>query len=398
MYIKTLVATCALLSMLLVSAFRSPSAQADEFASPITLSTATQPLSNASFECTVGYSAKPNGLGGEHFVPNEWTLVAIAGTPVINSARIFFADSCGGSAHVERLDGIDSIVVRSQDIETNPAPGKPFDIAFYQQATVTTGTAYSLSGWMLSLCGGSAVPSDCPADVYITKMLGIDPTGGVDPQAASVVWTENRNNFVDSNNQRIGWQNLRVGVVAQSDTITIFARVNSPFQHHGNHAFIDALSLVQSPTAELIVPASDPISGTVVIPELIAVKGGNVDVRWTGDLGVDIPAIKGGNYGLFFDVEYRKSETEKWQTLVEGQASDGCRVLSVPEVDTIYEVRVRSLADQIGEGIFPTQRYPGQWSATQRFLFQAVPPTPPPSSAFQLYLPFTTVAGVRGCS
>ncbi len=397
MHLKKNVATILLLPVLLFGFFlwllQSPSMQAAEEVST------TQPLSNAGFECTAGYNAEADGVGGTYFVPADWKLVVITGTPVISSARAFFAGSCDGSAHVERLDGIDSIVLRSQDIETNPNPGKPFDVAFYQQVAVLSGTAYSLSGWMLSLCGGSAVPSDCPDDAYMAKMIGIDPTGGTDPEAASVVWAENRKNFVDNNNQRIGWQNLFVGAVAQNDTITLFARINSPFQHHGNHAFIDALSLVEAPTARLILPPSEPLSGTVLLPEVVAIKGDSVDVGWTGDLGPDIPAIAGGNYALLFDVEYRQMGESMWQRLATAHVGEGCRVLSISEADTVYELRVRSLADQIGEGVFPTQRYPGQWSAIQKVLFQPASHTAPVPSddSFQLYLPYAAAFGTREC-
>lgn len=100
--------------------------------------------------------------------PTTGHLIPISGTPVIHSIQLFFEKSCDGNNLRERIDGIDSIVVRVQDIEANPAPGKPFDVAFYQQVSVMTGTAYSVSGWMLSLCGGSTVPSDCPDGYYIS--------------------------------------------------------------------------------------------------------------------------------------------------------------------------------------------------------------------------------------
>jgi hypothetical protein len=56
------------------------------------------------------------------------------------------------------------------------------------------------------------MPNDCPAGYYIAKMRGLDPTGGTDPQAASVIWVEDRRNFTESR-----WANLRLGATAQSD-------------------------------------------------------------------------------------------------------------------------------------------------------------------------------------
>ena len=136
---------------------------------------------------------------------------------------------------------------RAQDLETPPEPGKPFDAAVHQQVAVTPGTAYSLSGWMVSLCGGSATPSSCPADYYMEKLLGIDPTGGTDPLGPNVIWVGDRRNFTESR-----WLNLRLAATAQTDRLTVFGRIRSPFQWHGNHAFVDTFSLVRAPTAYFV--------------------------------------------------------------------------------------------------------------------------------------------------
>src|SRR5690606_14617810 len=128
--------------------------------------------------------------------------------------------------HVEKIEGGDSLAIFAHDLEWTGQPGKPFDVAIYQQVQVNKGSAYSLSAWMLSLCGGSTVPNDCPPGYYMAKMLGIDPTGGTDARADTVIWVEDRRNFVE-NGQRVGWTNLRLAAVAESDTITIFGRINS---------------------------------------------------------------------------------------------------------------------------------------------------------------------------
>ncbi len=249
------------------------------------------PSTNPGFECAQGYSPRP-GING--LVPNGWTPLLLAGRPELNSTRIKFAGSCGGSGFVERIEGEDSMVFLSEDIETPPLPGKPFDAVVYQQTTVTPGVAYSLSAWMVSLCGGSAIPNDCPPGVYMAKMLGIDPTGGVDPLAPSVVWIEDRRNFTESR-----WANLRLGATAQSSTLTIFARIRSPFRWHGAHAFVDAFSLLQAPTARFVdLPGS--------------VQGTQVAVRWQGSLGPDIPAIPGGTHQLLFDVQQRPAGQMTW--------------------------------------------------------------------------------------
>lgn len=177
-------------------------------------------LANPGMECNQGYHPQP-GIRG--LVPDGWTAVLLDGRPELNSTRTYFAGSCGGSGFIERIEGEDSLVMLSEDIETPPLPGKPFDAVVYQRATVTPGVAYSLSAWMVSLCGGSAMPNDCPPGVYMAKMLGIDPSGGTNPLAPGVVWIEDRRNFTESR-----WANLRLGATAQSNAITLFARIRSP--------------------------------------------------------------------------------------------------------------------------------------------------------------------------
>lgn len=339
-------------------------------------------LVNADFECTDGYESVIDSTGNENFVPSGWRLTALMGTPVIHSARIFFADSCDGDAHVERINGIDSIVVRAEDLETPPNPGKSFDIAFHQQVSVTVGGAYSLSGWMLSLCGGSAVPSDCPQDTYIAKMLGIDPTGGTDPAAESVIWVENRRNFWEEG-KRVGWQQMSVSAPAQAETITIFARVQSPQQWHGNHAFIDALSLVRAPFAQLTAPAT--VTGTVAA------------LQWQGTMLAEITGQSGSSHELRFDLEYRHEDNAIWQPLATNQSLSDSLDFTATCTNTNYLFRIRARAEQPdeGEGAWPNHRYYGLWSEPMSIQFlrlattlnSTIPATPNFEAPYQLYLP-----------
>lgn len=344
-------------------------------------------LQNYDVECTTGYYSQTNSIGQEIFIPNQWQLTLLDGAPRVHSARIFFAKSCDGSAHVERITGIDSIVIRAQDLETPPAPGKPFDVAFHQPVSATIGGAYSLSGWLLSLCGGSATPSDCPNDYYIAKMIGIDPTGGTDPAAGSVIWTENRHNFWEEG-KRVGWQQMSATATAQASTITLFARVQSPFQWHGNHAFLDAFSIVRSPVATLTVPA--------------IVTGTQVTLQWEGEQSPDIEAIAGGNYQLLYDLQFRQSGVEAWRDFLVGQAEAGSDTFTVNCTDTVYEFRIRVRAEQPdppAPGAWPNHRYAGVWSDPMSVQFQSglsnTNEPVEPAGPFRLYLP--QVANQKQC-
>lgn len=316
---------------------------------------------NGEFECgEAGYYAATNSRGETILLPNGWTLAATSpySVPILSSARIWFEGSKGNcttsNAHVERISGRDSLFVSSLDIETPPEPGKPFDVSIYQQVDAYPGAAYSLSGWLLTLCGGSAVPTSCPSGYYMAKMLGIDPTGGTDPNSPNVVWGENRNNFVTPDNQRIGWANVRTSAVAQADKITVFARINSPFRWHGNHGFIDALALVRAPVASLSVATATLGAGGLP----------TVTVQWDGALGDDIQSIPHQNFQLLFDVQYFHPSNNEWRTLKEGAAGAGSLAFTAKCVGDAYQFRVRARAEQPdgNNGSLPNQRYVGVWS------------------------------------
>lgn len=382
--IRLVAVTVGLLWLLTAMVSTKPVAGALRQEDPIfgTIPAAAPVVENHDFECTTGYYSQTNSIGKPIFAPIGWQMTILNGAPTVHSARIFFAKSCDGSAHVERINGIDSIVIRAQDLETPPEPGKPFDVAFSQRISATVGGAYSLSGWLLSLCGGSATPSDCPKDVYIAKMLGIDPTGGSDPTADSVIWTENRRNFWE-NGKRVGWQQMTVSATALTSTVTIFARVNSPFRWHGNHAFIDALSLVRAPVAAVSAPA--------------IVTGTQVTVTWEGLLNDDIANIAGGTYELRFDLQYRPAGAESWADFQVDQPGPGSAIFTAKCADTTYEFRIRSRAEQppapAPAGAWPNHRYASIWREPISVQFTS-PSLPPVNSEpveapgpFRLYLP-----------
>jgi hypothetical protein len=312
-------------------------------------------LVNPGFECDppdYGYVPQP-GITGQ--VAKGWTAVLVSGNPLLNSTTMEWrGDHQCIRSYYEKIERYDSMAFVSEDIETPPEPGKPFDATVYQLASVTPGKSYSLSGWMLSLCGGSAQPSDCPAGYYMAKMLGIDPSGGTDPTAASVIWVEDRRNFTESR-----WANLRLGATAQSSTMTVFARINSPFLWHGAHAFIDAMSLVRSPTASFVgLPA--------------VASGSQVSVQWTGDLGPDIPAIPAGNYQLLFDVQHRSAGETDWIDWQVGQPA-GSAVFAVnpsgPKQTVEFRLRARAEQPEGQPGAWPNHRYPSDWSAPAAVVF-----------------------------
>jgi hypothetical protein len=300
-------------------------------------------LLNPDFECEANYHPQ-NGIIG--MVPDGWTAVLLDGNPSMNSTRMEIYQECTREDNnsVEKLSGYDSYIFKSQDIETPPQPGKPFDTLIHQRTAVTPGVAYSLSGWMVSLCGGSSQTNPCPADYYMAKMAGLDPAGGTNALAPGVLWVEDRRNFTEAR-----WVNLRLAARAEGPWLTVFARMRSPFQWHGNHAFADAFSLLRAPTAQIVgLPASTP--------------GHTVLVRWIGDLGPDIPTIPGGKYSLLFDVQYRQA-TGPWVDWLSGQTAGEAEFVAPGCGSPQFAFRVRPRAEQlVAGGCWPNHRYPGVWS------------------------------------
>ncbi|HEX9117870.1 MAG TPA: hypothetical protein VGA61_17515 [Anaerolineae bacterium] len=372
------------LCLLLVTGPALPAhAQAPAPPAPATSAPGYWPI-NGDFECPER-AAQPGWNGT---VPDHWHGVLIDTDPTyvpnVESTFSHFANmTCVGitSSGVERLEGYDSWVFLAPDIESTILPGKPFDAAMYQQVPVTPGVSYTLSGWMVSLCGGSTTPNDCPAGYYISKMLGLDPTGGTDPQAPTVQWVVNNVPHIDPYGNKIGWQNLQVAATATTATMTVFVRINSPDQHHGNMAFVDAVRMVASPRGAFASP-----------PSQVNQQSG-VTINWSGDLGPEIPALA-SNYGLYFDLQYRVGSAGTWQTwCTRLGAGSATFYAAYGGADYYFQLRPRAEQSDAWHGFWP--HLPGTW--TQAGPVHVVPPPPaPPPGPYRVFLPLTTSQG-GGC-
>lgn len=350
---------------------------------------------NPGFECDLGTYTTTSPAGSAVRIFSGWTYTTLVGDPDVQSTRMFVhrnshpEDPCAGeTGFVEKQEGRDSQVVFARDLEKQPLPGKPFDVVVFQRVSVTVGVDYSVSGWFVSLCGGTA--NDCPDGFYIAKMLGVSANGGSDPLAPDVVWIENRRPHAEKGGTRVGWQNLYTSVIATATTsintsITIFARLNSPFQWHGNHGFIDAISVVRAPTVTL---ASLP-TVTLAI---------SLPLSWNSSLGPDIPAIPSGNYRAFVDLQARHAPSGTWRSLLEGGAASGALVFTPPCRAATYQFRTRVRAEQAegDAGASPNHRYPGSWSEPVAVLFASQPISPTlPAGEHVIYLPVVEGAEVE---
>ncbi len=313
-----------------------------------------------------------------------WTIHNIKGNPEVAYARERHTSGCDSESWVEHLEGRDALTIRSEDIETAPDPGKPFDIAFSQPITVIPGIDYSVSGWIVSFCGGTKSPSDCPDGTYIEKMVGLDGTGGSDPLSPNIVWAQNRQNFLEGD-LAVRWVNLHTAVRAEEVTMTVFARINSPFQWHGNHAYLDAISVVRAPIArfgQLSTTVTGTITGTTTL------------LTWESEQSPDISSIPNGAYQLLVDVESRYGANGEWKPVVTGAVDTTSFEYRAKCSDATYDFRIRARSEQspdVGPGVFPNHRYPGVWREPLSIKFveptTSITPTVPITGEFQVFLP-----------
>jgi hypothetical protein len=122
----------------------------------------------------------------------------------------------------------------------------PYVAGIYQQVpNLQPGVAYKASiGW------GAPGP---PTDTY-GRQLGIDPTGGTDPTAPTIVWGHEHWGDARGLNYPPPDVNIDVSAVAQSPTITVFVKVNHNAATAGAMIFLDAVSLFVDPAQPTPAP------------------------------------------------------------------------------------------------------------------------------------------------
>lgn len=128
--------------------------------------------------------------------------------------------------------------------------GGTFVAGIYTQVSgVQPGVAYKASiGW--------GAPNEPDA---FGRRLGIDPTGGTDPNAPTVVWGpmhRGPGRFLNGPPPEV---NIDVSAVARSSTVTVFVYVDHNYSTGQNFIFIDAVSLVVDPVQPVFVPTDTPV-------------------------------------------------------------------------------------------------------------------------------------------
>ena len=120
---------------------------------------------------------------------------------------------------------------------------------------VQPGIAYKASlGW--------AAPN---APDAFGRQLGIDPTGGTDPTAPTVIWGAMHRGPGRIVNYPPGeGPNIDVSAVAQAETITLFILVDHNYSTGDNYIFLDAITMFVDPVQPTATPVPPP--ATAVLP------------------------------------------------------------------------------------------------------------------------------------
>ncbi len=139
--------------------------------------------------------------------------------------------------------------------------GGTFHAGIYTQVGgLQPGVAYKASiGWAV----GSGYAS-------FGRRLGIDPTGGTDPNSANVVWSQ----FWRGEGRIMNYpppapENIDVSAVARSSTVTVFLDVDHNYSAPPNWFFADALGLYVDPDAPPPPPTAAPTAIPTAVPAVV---------------------------------------------------------------------------------------------------------------------------------
>jgi hypothetical protein len=179
-----------------------------------------------------------------------------------------FASSHLGTGWVESIEGSTSqLVVATQ----------PYTAGIRQTVTgLTPGVGYGFHAAMLTIYRTSAPPDE---DGSMIKQVGMDPTGGTDPDASSVVWCD-----PDDNDEGPWSIDLRTAAFAESPTMTVFIRVISPYPSGGlphiNLSFLDSAILALTPVVTATSPAVSEVPTFTVNWDNAVAAPGLTKLKW----------------------------------------------------------------------------------------------------------------------
>ena len=176
---------------------------------------------NLTQNCGFDHFSGRDYQGKQLQVPNGWEPYILAGNMDFRSS-------------IDTYWGAPSLWLLSD--------GVPFRGGIYQQVGVTPGVVYQTdAGW-------AAVTQP-----NFERRLGLDPTGGTDPLAPTVVWGPSERGINS-------WPDLTVSARATGPTMTVFVWTDHPTTYGNDWIFVDAVGLWPDPNqpAATVTPIPSP--------------------------------------------------------------------------------------------------------------------------------------------
>jgi hypothetical protein len=237
---------------------------------PASLAADYQLLTNSDFEVYDPPYGQFDGVNCQ--VATGWHRFWYDGPPPCWMDARVFANSHLGVGWLEKRQGETSQLIVGTE---------PYTAGVWQRVTgLTPGLGYGFRTAMLTIYQTSAPPA---VDGMMMKQVGIDPTGGTDPRAATVVWSE-----PDGHDEGPWTADPRTAVYAQGPAMTVFIRITSPYAAGPspflNLSFMDWAILAQTPIVAATSPAVSAVPTFAVSwGNAVAAPGGEVvkyDVQW----------------------------------------------------------------------------------------------------------------------
>jgi hypothetical protein len=176
---------------------------------------------NLTYNCRLDNFIDRSQGGSIKHIPDGWWFFVLDGDPEMR-------------ASVDTLWG-----APSQEIWSD---GTPFTAGIYQQVKVTPGVVYKTNiGWA------------APTKPDFERKLGLDPRGGTDPLAPSVVWGP-------SSWEVTAMPDLTASARAAGETMTVFVWVRHNVSHGIDQVFLDDIGLWPDPDqpAATVTPQPTP--------------------------------------------------------------------------------------------------------------------------------------------
>ena len=181
---------------------------------------------NLTYNCTLDNFVDRTQGGSIKHVPDGWWFFVLMGDPEMRPS----VDTLWGAP--------------SQEIWSD---GEPFTAGIYQEVQVIPGVVYQANiGWA------------APTRPDFERKLGLDPRGGTNPQAPSVVWGP-------SSWEVTPMPDLTVSARAEGQKMTLFVWVHHPHSHGVDQVFLDDVGLWPDPSQPAATATPSP-SPTVPTP------------------------------------------------------------------------------------------------------------------------------------